>query len=33
VAAELYGIVIPVIVASPTTLGTIRTGEEISLVP
>jgi uncharacterized protein len=33
VAAELYGIVIPVIVASPTALGTIRTGEEISLVP
>lgn len=33
VAAELYGIAIPVIVASPATLGTIRTGAEISLVP
>lgn len=33
VAAELYGIAIPVIVASPAALGTIRTGEEISLVP
>jgi hypothetical protein len=33
VAAELYGIVIPVILASPTALGTIRNGEEISLVP
>lgn len=32
VAAELYGIAIPVIVASPATLETIRTGAEISLV-
>ena len=33
VAVELYDIAIPVIVASPATLGTIRTGEEVSLVP
>lgn len=33
VAAELYGIAIPVIVASRATLGTIGTGAEISLVP
>lgn len=33
VAAELYGIAIPVIVASPATLGKIGTGAEISLVP
>lgn len=33
VAVELYGIAIPVIVASPATLGAIRAGEEVSLVP
>jgi predicted aconitase with swiveling domain len=33
VAAELYGVSIPVIVASATTLGTIRNGQEISLSP
>ncbi|MBA3737934.1 MAG: DUF126 domain-containing protein [Actinobacteria bacterium] len=31
VAAELYGVSIPVVVASPTTLGTIQNGEEVSL--
>jgi predicted aconitase with swiveling domain len=33
VAAELYGVEIPVFVASPVTFGTIRNGEEIALVP
>ena len=33
VAVELYGISTPVVVASATTLGTIRNGEEISLLP
>jgi predicted aconitase with swiveling domain len=33
VAAELYGTAIPMIVASPTAIGTIRHDEEISLVP
>jgi hypothetical protein len=33
VAAELYGVSIPVVLASPTTLGTIRNGEEVSLPP
>jgi len=33
VAAELYGVSMPVVVASPTTLGTIRNGEEVSLPP
>ncbi len=31
VAAELYGVSIPVVVAPATTLGTIRNGEEVSL--
>ena len=33
VASELYGVSTPVVVASPTTLGTIRNGEEIALPP
>jgi predicted aconitase with swiveling domain len=33
VAAELYRIAIPVILASPTALGAIRHSEEVSLVP
>jgi uncharacterized protein len=33
VAAELYGVSIPVVVASPTALGTIRNGEEASFPP
>jgi predicted aconitase with swiveling domain len=33
VAAELYDIAIPVILASPTEVGTIRHGEDVSLVP
>lgn len=33
VAAELYGVSIPVVVASATTFGTIRNGEEIKLPP
>jgi predicted aconitase with swiveling domain len=33
VAAELYDIAIPVILVSPTEVGTIRHGEEVSLVP
>lgn len=33
VASELYGVGIPVIVASPAALGSIRNGEEISLPP
>jgi predicted aconitase with swiveling domain len=31
VAAELYGVSIPVVVASPAALGTIRNGQDISL--
>ena len=31
VAAELYGVSIPVVVAPATTLGTIRNGEKVSL--
>ena len=33
VAAELYGIVVPVIVPSPAAFGAIRHGEALSLVP
>jgi predicted aconitase with swiveling domain len=33
VAEELYGVAIPVIVASAAALGTIRNGDEVSLVP
>ena len=33
VAAELYGLSIPVVVGSATTFGTIRSGEEVSLPP
>ena len=33
VAAELYGVTIPVVVASPAGYAAIRDGEQISLVP
>jgi predicted aconitase with swiveling domain len=33
VAAELYGIAIPIVLASPEGYGTIRSGEEISIGP
>ena len=33
VASELYGITVPVVVGSATTLGAIRNGEEIKLPP
>jgi predicted aconitase with swiveling domain len=33
VAAELYDIAIPVILASPTAVGTTHHGDEVSLVP
>ena len=32
VASELYGVAMPVIVAPPSSLGAIRSGDEISLV-
>ena len=33
VASELYGVAIPVIVASPAAFGAIRNGEALALVP
>ncbi len=33
VASELYGVSTPVVVASTTTIGTIRNGEQVSLPP